>query len=162
VNGFDAARLQRAWDLLADAVEAGDVPGAVALVGRRGLPAVGPLAFGRAAIYPEPRRMTPDTIFDLASLTKVAGTAMAVWASLERGRLRLDDEVSALLPGFAAAGVRVRHLLTHTSGLPAWRDLTAAGRDPGERLAAALREPAERPPGRAVGGGAPPARAGPP
>ncbi len=150
MNGFDGARLGWAWDLLEEAVRRGDIPGAVAIVGRRGLPDVGPVAVGRAAVQPEPRPMTADTVFDLASLTKVVGTAMACWACIERGRLRLDDQVAALLPGFATAGVRVRHLLTHTSGLPAWRDLRAAGRDPAERLAAALREPAVQPPGRAV------------
>lgn len=150
MNGFDGARLQRAWDLLDEAVRRGEIPGAVAVVGRRGLPDVGPVATGRAAVHPEPRPMTPDTMFDLASLTKVLGTAMACWTSIERGRLRLDDDVRALLPGFAGAGVRVRHLLTHSSGLPASRDLRAAGRDPAERLAAALREPALRPPGQTV------------
>ncbi|HVB11347.1 MAG TPA: serine hydrolase domain-containing protein [Bacillota bacterium] len=150
MNGFHSERLQRAWDVLADAVAAGDIPGAVAVVGRRGFPDVGPVALGHAAIHPERRPMTPDTVFDLASLTKVVGTAMAFWTSLERGRLRVDDEVAAVLPAFAATGIRVRHLLTHTSGLPAWRDLTAAGSDPAERLLAALRQPPEQPPGRMV------------
>jgi CubicO group peptidase (beta-lactamase class C family) len=150
LSGFDPARLDRAWDLLRESVDRGDIPGAVAVVGRRGRPDVGPVAFGRAAIRPEPRPMAPDTIFDLASLTKVVGTAMACWASIERGRLRLDDEVRALLPAFATRGVRVRHLLTHTAGLPAWRDLRAAGSDPAERRAAVLREPTERPPDQRV------------
>lgn len=150
MKGFDPDRLGVALKLVESAVAGGEIPGAVVLVGRREGDPSGPLAFGSAALKPQPRPMTPDTIFDLASLTKVVATTLVCWACLERGLLRLDDEVRSLLPGFRAAGVRVRHLLTHTSGLPAGLDLRAAGRDPAERLAVVLSEPPTAPPGRSV------------
>jgi CubicO group peptidase (beta-lactamase class C family) len=150
MNGFHPGRLERAWDVLRRAVDDGDIPGAVAVVGRRGRPPLSPFVVGRAAVHPEPRPMTADAVFDLASLTKVVGTTMATWVCLERGLVRLDDEVRALLPEFGGAGVRLRHLLTHTSGLPAWRDLRLAGATPAERRTAALATALVRPPGQAV------------
>ena len=64
--------------------------------------------------------MTLDTIFDLASLTKVVATTTAVMQLVEDGQLRLADRVSAYIPGFERYGkdrITIRHLLTHTSGL---------------------------------------------
>jgi hypothetical protein len=69
VNGFDGARPQPAWNLLAAAAERGQISGAVAVVGRRGRPAVGPVAPGRAALRPEPRRMRADGV-SVASLRR--------------------------------------------------------------------------------------------
>ena len=66
--------------------------------------------------------MTVDTVFDLASLTKVVATTSAVMALIEEGRLRLRDPVARYWPEFAHNGkdkVSLRQLLTHTSGLPA-------------------------------------------
>jgi uncharacterized protein YbbC (DUF1343 family)/CubicO group peptidase (beta-lactamase class C family) len=65
--------------------------------------------------------MTEDTIFDLASLTKVTATAPSVMQLYEQGRFRLNDPVSLYLPEFAANGkqdITIRQLLTHYSGLP--------------------------------------------
>src|SRR5262245_12536844 len=64
--------------------------------------------------------MTEDTIFDLASLTKVVATTTSVMQLIERGRIRLADPVTQFIPEFAKHGkerITVRHLLTHTSGL---------------------------------------------
>jgi uncharacterized protein YbbC (DUF1343 family)/CubicO group peptidase (beta-lactamase class C family) len=64
--------------------------------------------------------MTIDTIFDLASLTKVVATTTAVLQLVEAGRLRLNDAVAAYVPGFERYGksaITIRHLLTHVSGL---------------------------------------------
>ena len=64
--------------------------------------------------------MTTDTIFDLASLTKVVATTTAVMRLVEQGRIRLNDPVARHVPGFERYGkgnITVRHLLTHVSGL---------------------------------------------
>ncbi len=122
MSGSSQDRLRWTHALIAAAVGRGDSPGAVLLAGRRGGREVGPLAWGDAAVLPDRRPMTPETIFDLASLTKVVATTMACWAAVERGLVRLDDEVRAFLPDFPGAGVPVRHPLSPTSGLPAWRD----------------------------------------
>lgn len=77
-------------------------------------------AFGQRALKPATEPMTLDTVFDVASLTKVVATAPAVMLLVERGQVRLDDPVRQYLPDFSGAerdAVSVRHLLTHTSGL---------------------------------------------
>src|SRR4051812_7298231 len=64
--------------------------------------------------------MTTDTIFDIASLTKVVATTTSVMKLMEEGRIRLNDRVADYIPGFARYGkaaTTIRHLLTHTSGL---------------------------------------------
>ncbi len=64
--------------------------------------------------------MTEDTIFDLASLTKVVATTTSVMKLVEEGRIRLNDPVAQFIPEFGRygkAGITIRHLLTHTSGL---------------------------------------------
>jgi uncharacterized protein YbbC (DUF1343 family)/CubicO group peptidase (beta-lactamase class C family) len=108
---------------IADAVRAAiarhELPGAVVLVGRgddvayRG-------AFGQRAAEPAPELMTEDTIFDLASLTKVVATTTSVMQLMEEGRIRLSDRVAQFIPEFGRYGKRaitIRHLLTHVSGL---------------------------------------------
>jgi CubicO group peptidase (beta-lactamase class C family) len=85
----------------------------------------------------------PDTIFDLASVSKLFTTIVAL-QQVERGRVDLDEPVARYLPEFAAGGkesVRVRMLLTHTSGLPAFTPLWSSYPTPAERLAAALATP---------------------
>ena len=64
--------------------------------------------------------MTLDTIFDLASLTKVVATTTSVMMLIEQGKVRLVDRVPTFMPGFERYGkadITVRHLLTHVSGL---------------------------------------------
>ena len=72
------------------------------------------------ATVPAEEPMTLDTVFDLASLTKVVATTTAVMTLVEEGRLRLNDAVASHIPGFeryGKGGIQVRHLLTHVSGL---------------------------------------------
>ena len=91
----------------------------------------------------------PDTIFDLASVSKLF-TTIVVLQQVERGRIDLDAPVAAYVPEFAAGGkegVTVRMLLTHTSGLPSWAPLWSQYPTPAERLAAALATPLAAPPG---------------
>jgi len=85
----------------------------------------------------------PDTIFDLASVSKLFTTIVAM-RQVERGRIELDAPVVRYLPEFAAGGkeaVTVRMLLTHTAGLPAFAPLWSAYPTPAERRAAALATP---------------------
>lgn len=116
--GLDPARLEVALALLAEEIGTGRLAGAVAVVARRGIVAAH-RSLGWAQLQPDRRAMAPDTVFDLASLTKVMATLPAALLLLERGAFRLDDPVALFLPGLAAgSAVRVRHLLTHTAGLP--------------------------------------------
>ncbi|MDO3705153.1 serine hydrolase domain-containing protein [Micromonospora sp. C28SCA-DRY-2] len=87
--------------------------------------------------------MRPDTIFDLASVSKLF-TTIVVLQQVERGRVELDAPVARYVPEFAAGGkqaVTVRMLLTHTSGLPAFTALWSRYPTPAERFAAALATP---------------------
>ncbi|MEM2187367.1 MAG: serine hydrolase, partial [Thermofilaceae archaeon] len=120
-HGFDPERLATVDHLLTRLVEAGCFPGAVLLVARGGR-VVLHRAYGYSQLFPEKRPMTTDAVFDLASLTKVVATTPVVLRLVERGELSLDDPVSTYFPAFSSgskARVRVWHLLTHTSGLPA-------------------------------------------
>jgi SSS family transporter len=94
-------------------------PGAVVIAGHNGQ-IIFHKAYGNKSLNPaEP--MTEDTVFDLASLTKVLATAPAVMQLYEQGKFRLNDPVAEYLPEFAANGkqdITIRQLLTHYSGLP--------------------------------------------
>ncbi len=105
-------------EVVREEIEAGDLPGAVVVVGRNGQVAF-QKAYGAAALVPRPRRMRMNAIFDLASLTKVF-TATAIMQLVESGRLKLDAPVASYWPEFGQNGkdeITVRQLLTHTSGL---------------------------------------------
>jgi CubicO group peptidase (beta-lactamase class C family) len=118
-SGWIPDRLQRAYDLLERWTRAGKVPGAALGVGRGG-GMVEPRFFGRHGPGPSDPSMRPDALFLVASITKPV-TATAIMMLVERGELALDDRVAEFLPAFAGNGkreLRVRHLLTHTSGLP--------------------------------------------
>lgn len=116
--GFDVDRLQRARDLCRAATEAGDVP-AIALTVARG----GRLVIDEAWGFPAgagTAPATPDTVWLIASITKPVVCA-GVCLLLERGLLALDDPVSRYLPAYSGDDRRattLRHLLTHSSGLP--------------------------------------------
>jgi len=115
----NSGQFGRIDELVADGIAAKAAPGAVVLVGR-GDQTVYEKAFGFRATVPSPEVMTLDTVFDLASLTKVVATTTAVMTLVEQGRIRLNDPVSAFVPGFdryGKGGIQIRHLLTHVSGL---------------------------------------------
>ncbi|MDT7780798.1 MAG: hypothetical protein QOC99_3310 [Acidobacteriota bacterium] len=103
---------------VAEAIERKELPGAVVLVARRG-GVVWRKAYGSRALIPQREAMTADTIFDLASLTKILATATSVMILVERGRVRLTDSVSRYIPELKGEGresITVEHLLTHRSG----------------------------------------------
>ncbi|MGH7952821.1 MAG: serine hydrolase domain-containing protein, partial [Limisphaerales bacterium] len=78
-------------------------------------------AYGSRAIVPKREKMTENTVFDMASLTKVIATTPAVMLLIQRGEVKLDAPVATYIPEFTGGEkdeVTVRELLTHTSGLP--------------------------------------------
>ncbi len=104
--------------LLKDAIDKGRAPGAVLLVGHNGT-FVYRKAFGYRSLDPK-EPMTVDTIFDMASLTKVIATSGCVMRLVQLGQVKLNDPVAKYIPEFAQNGkdeVTVRQLLTHYSGL---------------------------------------------
>jgi uncharacterized protein YbbC (DUF1343 family)/CubicO group peptidase (beta-lactamase class C family) len=140
--GFDMARLARIDGLVREAIDARQLPGAVVVVGR-GDQIVYRKAFGNRALVPAVEPMTLDTIFDLASLTKVVATTTSVMILVEEGRIRLNDPVSRYIPGFEAnrkGGITIRHLLTHVSGLRPDLDLTLEFDGYAEAIARAIEE----------------------
>ena len=109
-------------------VRDGLIPGAVVVVGHDGK-IVHRKAYGSRALVPAREPMTLDTVFDIASLTKVVATTPALMKLFEQGKLRIDDPVTAYLPEFQGgrSDITVRDLMTHFSGLrpdldlePAW------------------------------------------
>ncbi|HYQ80237.1 MAG TPA: serine hydrolase domain-containing protein [Anaeromyxobacteraceae bacterium] len=127
---------------VAEVLEAGRreglAPGLSALVLRQGR-CVHRSEHGEAQLEPARRPLGPGCRFDVASLTKVMATGTLCAVMADRGQIGLDDPVARWLPGFEQGGkgeVRLRHLLDHTSGLPAWRPYhEAVRRDPVGRAA---------------------------
>ena len=146
---LDRARLALIDTLVESAIRDGRLPGAVVVVGHAG-EIVYEGAFGARAVD-EPREvMTPDTIFDLASLTKVVATTTSVMILVEEGRLRLRDRVATYLPEFSSHGkdrITVEHLLTHVSGLRPDLPLEEVFEGAGTAIARAADEVPEAGPG---------------
>jgi CubicO group peptidase (beta-lactamase class C family) len=138
--------------LLERAVAERTFPGAVCIVARHGKVLFAE-AVGRHTYRDDAPEVTRDTPYDLASLTKVCATTPAVLALAARGALSLDDPVQKWLPGFTGEGkqrVTLRHLLAHSSGLPAYERYyrTLSGKD--AIVAAAAREGLMTEPGERV------------
>lgn len=122
--GLDAARLTRAERIVVEGIEKNEYTAGAYAVGRRGS-VVAQGAFGRhgEAGAPEARI---DSIFDMASVTKPVCTATSLMMLVEQGRVHLNQPVTDFFPGRRLqhlGDVTLRHLLTHTSGLPPWCDL---------------------------------------
>src|SRR3989454_8930581 len=149
---FRSARLAPVRRLVEQALAAGIFPGAVVHV-RREHRIEWQQAFGWAAVTPRRRAMRPDAVFDLAALTNPLATATAVLQLWEQKALDPDRPVADYLPAFGASGkqaVTVRHLLTHTSGLPAWIRLYLHAQTPQEALRHICALPPQSPPGARV------------
>lgn len=117
--GMSAQHLAYIDQAVAAEIARKQLPGAVVLVGRQGK-VVWRKAYGNRALEPAPEAMTVDTVFDLASLTKIVATATSVMILVERGMVRLGDPVARYIPEFAANGkqnITVEQLLIHRSGL---------------------------------------------
>ncbi len=122
------ARLGGVDAIIQQAIADGNIPGAVLVVGHDGA-MVYRKAYGSRALEPKRELMTVDTVFDMASLTKVIATTTAVMQLVEQGKVRMNDTVAKYLPEFAQSGkedITVRQLLTHYSGLAPDIDLTPA------------------------------------
>ena len=126
--GMSSAGLARIDSLLRASIADQAFPGAAVAVGRPGV-LVKLDGFGYHT-YTAEQQVTPESVFDLASLTKVVATSTAAMLLYEEGRMRLDDKVSAYLPAFGQNGkdgLTIRHLLTHTSGLQPFRPFHQEG-----------------------------------
>lgn len=114
--------------ILEGAVQHDEIPGAVLLVSHRGR-VIYRKAIGYRALMPHREAMTTDTIFDLASLTKLFATTPSIMRLLEQGTIRLNDPLTRYMPEFTSNGkdqITIRMLLTHTSGLAPDPPLEAA------------------------------------
>ena len=125
------------------------LPGAVVLVGRKGK-VVWQKAYGARALEPSREPMSVDTIFDLASLTKVVATATSVMILVERGKVRLSDPISVYIPELKGEGrekITVEQLLTHRSGYAPDFDLREQWVGYDEAIRRLIKEPLRNPPG---------------
>ena len=126
--GMDEARLAKVDDIINASIANKEIPGAVLSVVRDGKIAY-MKAYGNKSVYPEVVPMTEDVVFDLASCSKVVGTAMSMAHLLENGGYRLTDRVDMYIPGFQPyvdpktgekINIRMIDVLTHSSGLPSY------------------------------------------
>lgn len=135
--------------LLSDAIEKGIIPCAAYAVGM-GNEVFTAVSSGYLSLHPQAERLQPDTLFDMASLTKLLSTTMVALRFLEEGKLLLSDPLSLFfseeemkdIPK-GREGVTVFHLMTHTSGIsphiPLWRELSSDGDIRSETAACILR-----------------------
>jgi uncharacterized protein YbbC (DUF1343 family)/CubicO group peptidase (beta-lactamase class C family) len=144
-----AESLQAIDAIVSKAVAGGEVPGAVVLIGHNGK-VVYRKAFGQRAIEPAPEPMTLDTIFDLASLTKVLATGPAIMRLVQNGQVRLNDPAAKYIPEFGRDDkqqITIRQLLTHYSGLRADLDLSTPWQGYDEAMQRIYAEKPVSPPG---------------
>lgn len=116
--GMNAAKLDHIAALVNADITDKKLPGAVVVVGHKGK-IVYRKAFGNRSLVPTVEKMTVDTIFDVASLTKPVATATSIMILVEQGKLRLNDTVGKFIPDIddpEAKKVTIQQLLTHTSG----------------------------------------------
>ena len=130
------------FDLLQNAIKAHAFPACALAVTLRG-ELIAHHAFGQFTYDPSSSPVAADSIFDLASITKAVATTTAAMILYERGLLDLDAPVTAIIPEFATAdprrrNVTLRMLLTHASGLPAYKKLFLSSKTREEVLAAAF------------------------
>ncbi|MFN2578235.1 MAG: exo-beta-N-acetylmuramidase NamZ domain-containing protein [Pyrinomonadaceae bacterium] len=117
-QGISAERLARMDAVIEASIAKKELPGAVVLVGRHGR-IVWRKAYGSRAVEPQREVMTTDTIFDLASLTKVVATTTSVMILIEQGKIRLSDSVVQFIPEMKGGGrdaITIEELLTHMTG----------------------------------------------
>jgi len=117
--GMASDRLSRLAGPIQETIERGEVPGAVVLVAREGR-VVYNKAFGNRALDPGREPMTVDTVFDMASLTKVVATATSIMILVERGKISLIDTVATYIPEFGKYSkgyITIRNCLTNTTGI---------------------------------------------
>src|ERR1700693_2913041 len=148
--GMSTNRLGAIERVIERGIKAGGYPGAAVIVGRKGA-AVFEKGFGRLSWSSSSTPVDAQrTIYDIASLTKVVGTTTAIMILYDEKKIGLDAPVVNYIPTFGGGDkdkVTIRQLLTHTSGLPAGRDIWRIAQTPLEARALVLRAPLEAPPG---------------
>jgi beta-glucosidase-like glycosyl hydrolase/CubicO group peptidase (beta-lactamase class C family) len=149
------AQLKPAFDVIEKAIAEKAFPGATLAVGYRGKVSVH--AFGKLSYDAKAAATTPTTMYDIASLTKVVATTTLV-AKLAEGDfavpLDLDAKIERYLPEWASGPnaewrhrVTVRHLLTHTSGLPPFKEYWRTSKNKQDTLTKIFAEPLDYEPG---------------
>ena len=121
--GFDRDELQKVDNVMKSSIQDSAFPGGVLLAARNGV-IVYNKAFGGYEYGLYSKRVDVNTIYDLASVTKVIATTSAVMRLVDEGKLRLEDRVVQYLPRFGQNGkenITLYNLMVHNSGLPAWR-----------------------------------------
>ncbi len=131
--GMSAEKLDQIGGLVEKDIADKKLPGAVVIIGHKGK-IVYRKAFGNRALVPNVEKMTVDTIFDIASLTKVVATTTSIMMLVERGQIRLNDTIGKFIPEIEDENVKkitIQQLLTHVSGLAPDFDLQKkwTGRD---------------------------------
>jgi len=143
------ARLAQMDPIINEEIKEHHLPGAVVLVGRKGR-IVWQKSYGFRAVEPAREAMTNDTIFDLASLTKVVATATSIMILVERGKVRLSDPVSRYIPELKGEGrdnITIEMLLIHRAGYAPDFDLREQWTGYDEAIKHLIKEPLRNPPG---------------
>ncbi len=147
--GMDTAKLDQIDELVNADIAAKKLPGAVVIVGHKGK-IVYRKAFGNRSLVPTVEKMTVDTIFDVASLTKPVATTTSIMILVEQGKLRLNDTIGKYIADIdddQAKRVTIYQLLTHTSGYAPDFDLKEKWTGREGMLAALKKEKLRNPPG---------------
>src|SRR5215211_2522046 len=147
--GINAAKLDQIARLVNADIADKKLPGAVIIVGHKGK-IVYRKAFGNRSLVPTVEKMTVDTIFDVASLTKPVATATSIMILIEQGKLRLNDTIGKFIPDIddeQAKRVTIQQLLTHISGYRPDFDLGEKWTGREGMLAALKKEKLRNPPG---------------
>lgn len=146
--GMLSERLAMADQAIETGIERGAAPGAVTIVTSKGY-----VVWHKAYGYLNPedgRRAEPDSIYDLASMTKPMSAGVAMAALVEDGRAHLEQTVKAFFPEREIGRIgnaSLKHLLTHTSGISAWTDMYSKGQGKAEILDTLFSLSVKRPPG---------------
>ncbi|HKV36235.1 MAG TPA: exo-beta-N-acetylmuramidase NamZ domain-containing protein [Pyrinomonadaceae bacterium] len=148
-ESVSSVALARMDSVIKDEIGKHRLPGAVVLVGRKGR-IIWQKTYGSRAVEPAQEVMTPETIFDLASLTKVVATATSIMILVERGKVRLNDPVSVYIPELKGEGrdsITIEQLLIHRSGYAPDFDLRERWTGYDEAIKRLIKEPLRNPPG---------------
>ncbi|MCC6547101.1 beta-lactamase family protein [Candidatus Sumerlaeota bacterium] len=122
IEPMETSSLRKIDDIIANGIENKVFPGAVVVVGQPNK-LLWAKAYGHTTYKPDAPPMTLDSMFDMASISKVMGTTSAALVLMDEGRLSPDDSVSKFIPGFDSNGKEgdtIRDLMTHVSGLKAY------------------------------------------
>lgn len=147
--GMSAERLARMSAVIEASIEKKELPGAVVVVGRHGR-IIWRKAYGARAVEPRREVMTTDTIFDLASLTKIVATSTSIMMLIEQGKVRLADPVVQFIPEMKGEGrdaITIEQLLTHMAGFAPDFDLRERWMGYDEAMKRLYHEPLRNQPG---------------